>query len=111
MHCISANLFVSFRGIAEIQPVLEAPGCTKVPLEAQTPAVKRRHHTRRQRRDPLGECHACMWRTHVIKVACHVVVSTRRVRVLISSSWPWSDHLRRVAEALVGYTPPPVATD
>ncbi|TWT82553.1 hypothetical protein CA13_40160 [Planctomycetes bacterium CA13] len=105
MHSMAANLLVRLHGIVEIKPMMDEPGCRDIPLEAQSPAVKHRHHTRR-RRDPLGEGHACTWRTRVIKVACRVVVRTRRVRVLISSSWPWTNPLRRVAETLARYTPP-----
>ncbi|TWT76174.1 hypothetical protein CA13_41460 [Planctomycetes bacterium CA13] len=111
MHSLAANLLVRLRAIAEIKPTMEEPGCDEIPLEAQRPSVKRRHHTRRRRRDPLGKGHACTWRTHVIKVACRVVFSTRRVRVQISSSWPWANHLRRVAEALAGYRPSLLPTD
>jgi hypothetical protein len=110
MHSIAANLLVQIRRIVEIKPAMEEPGCEEIPMEAQAPRVKRRHHSRRRRRDPLGEGHACTWRTHVIKVACRVVVSTRRVRVQISSSWPWANYLQRVAEALASYYPPPRPT-
>ena len=110
MHCIAANLLVQLRSIVEVMPEVEEFAAAEIPLEAQTLAVKRRHHTRRRRRDPLGEGHACTWRTHVIKVACRVIVSTRRVRVQISSNWPWADHLRRVAGLLSGYARPDLSS-
>jgi hypothetical protein len=110
MHCISANLLVILRGTAEIPPPMAESTDDGIPPEAQPASIKRRQATRRRRRDPLGEGHACTWRTRVIKVACRVVVSTRRVRVLISSSWPWMRHLRRVSQTLEFYRPPPPLT-
>jgi len=107
MHCVSANLLVVLRGIAEIGPPMAESTHDDIPPEAQPASIKRKRATRRRRRDPLGEGHACTWRTHVIKVACRVVMSTRRVRVLISSSWPWVKHLQRVSETLAAYRPPP----
>jgi hypothetical protein len=110
MHSVAANLLVRLRGIVEIVPEIEPAECREIPLEAQTPSFKRRYYTRRRRRDPLGEGHACTWRTRVIKVACRVIVRTRRVRVQISSSWPWADHLRRVAETLSDYRPAAISS-
>ena len=88
MHSVAANLLVRLREIVEIVPEIDEFAEAEIPLKAQPPEVKRRHHARRRRRDPLGEGHACTWRTHVIKVACRVIVRTRRIRVQISSSWP-----------------------
>ena len=106
MHCVAANLLVRLRQLVEVEPELDEFANAEIPLEAESAAKKRRHHTRRRRRDPLGQGHACTWRTHVIKVACRVIVSTRRVRVQISSSWPWASHLRRIGEVLSSYQPP-----
>ena len=111
MHCVAANLLVRLRQIVEINPTIEESAEAAIPMEAQSPATKRRHHSRRRRRDPLGEGHACTWRTHVIKVACRVIVSTRRVRVQISSSWPWVSHLNRIADLLSPYRPPGLSSD
>lgn len=102
MHCVSANLLVRLRSLVEIVPAIADDAGADIPLEAQSPATKRRHHTRRRRRDPLGEGHACTWRTLVIKVACRVIVRTRRVLVQFSSSWPWAGHLQHVAKRLSG---------
>lgn len=106
MHCVAANLLVRLRDIVEIVPEIADDAGEEIPLEARSSSAKRRHHTRRRRRDPLGEGYACTWRTHVIKVACRVIVRTRRVRVQFSSSWPWAGHLKRVAEMLSGYARP-----
>lgn len=110
MHCVAANLLVRLREVVEVKPEVDEMAGAEIPLEAESPAKKRRHHTRRRRRDPLGEGHACTWRTHVIKVACRVIVSTRRVRVQISSSWPWARHLRRIGELLCHYQPPEISS-
>ena len=110
MHSVAANLLVRLRGIVEMVPEIDEFANAEIPLEAQSPGVKRRHHTRRRRRDPLGEGHACTWRTHVIKVACRVIVRTRRVRLQISSSWPWAGHLKRVAEMLASYQHPDLSS-
>lgn len=103
MHCVSANLLVRLRSIVEIVPEIAEDAGAEIPLEARSATEKRRGHTRRRRRDPLGQGHACTWRTHVIKVACRVIVRTRRVRVQISSSWPWAGYLKRVADKLSAY--------
>ncbi|WP_146601479.1 hypothetical protein [Novipirellula aureliae] len=106
MHSVAANLLVRIRQIVEIVPEIDQFANAEIPMEAQSPGVKRRHHTRRRRRDPVGEGHACTWRTHVIKVAYRVIVRTRRIRVQFSSSWPWANHLKRVADLLSGYARP-----
>jgi hypothetical protein len=112
------NLLVRLRRfIAEPLPALASPaetvspsnqpgqaadradqGC--VPVEALTGAARQRHFRLRRQRDPLGEGHPCTWRTLLIKVAAEVVVSTRRIVVRLSSSWPHLDWYRRVCERL-----------
>ena len=110
MHSVAANLLVRLRGIVEIVPEIDEFANAEIPLEAQSPGIKRRQYTRRRRRDPLGEGHACTWRTLVIKVACRVIVRTRRVRLQISSSWPWAGYLKRVAEMLSSYQHPDLSS-
>jgi hypothetical protein len=84
------------------QPGEAAPPAreTGVPVEALTGAVRQRHFRLRRQRDPLGEGHPCTWRTLLIKVAAEVIVSTRRIVVRLSSSWPHRDWYRRVCERL-----------
>jgi hypothetical protein len=53
-----------------------------------------------RQRDPLGEGQPCTWRTLLIKVAAEVVVSTRRIVVRLSSSWPHLGWYLRVCEHL-----------
>ncbi len=105
MHCLAANLLITMRHIAELEPVIE-DSFDDLPLEARSQRRKRRHHNRRRQRDPLGEGHACTWRTHVIKVASRIVVTTRRIRILIPTSWPWAAYLKRLSAMLADFSPP-----
>jgi hypothetical protein len=120
LHAAAMNLLVRLRRfIAEPLPALPTqsqtalptsqPGETAppadgsyVPAEAWTGAARQRHFRLRRQRDPLGEGHPCTWRTLLIKVAAEVVVSTRRVVVRLSSSWPHLGWYRRVCERLCG---------
>lgn len=104
MHVLSANLLVQMRRIVA-QPPAAPPDSAELPPEARTAYQKRQQHNRRRRLDPLGEGHACTWRTHVIKVAARVIVTTRRVRILISGSWPFADYLRQVSRQLAAFSP------
>jgi hypothetical protein len=81
---------------------------TCLPVEALTGAERQRHFRLRRQRDPLGEGHPCTWHTLLIKVAAEVVVSTRRIVVRLSSSWPHLDWYRRVCERVRIPLPPPV---
>lgn len=95
LHVIAANLLVELRSmIAEPPEALPSPD--DLPLEVRTPSLKRQQHNRRRKADPLGEGHASTWRTMIIKVATRVVISTRRVRLLIASSWPYSHLLEKL---------------
>ena len=71
------------------------------PVEASTGRARRRHFNRRREADPLGEGHACTWRMRLIKVAARIKVTSRRVRVFLSGSWPFLDHFRDVGQALI----------
>jgi hypothetical protein len=71
-----------------------------LPVEALTGAARQRHFRLRRQRDPLGEGHPCTWRTLLIKVAAEIVVTTRRIVVRLSLSWPHLDWYRRVCERL-----------
>jgi hypothetical protein len=79
-----------------------------VPVEALSGAERRRHFRLRRQRDPLGQGHPCTWRTLLIKVAAEVVVSTRRIVIRLSSSWPHLEWYRRVCERLHHPLPTPV---
>jgi hypothetical protein len=118
LHAVAMNLLVRLRRfIAEPLPAAAPPvemtpptgqsceagmvaGGTCVPAEALTGPKRQRHFRQRRQRDPLGEGHPCTWRTLLIKMAAEVVVTTRRVVVRLSSSWPHLDWYRRVCERL-----------
>jgi hypothetical protein len=105
LHVLAANLLVTLRTIVASPPPTEQRPA-ELPLEARSTEQKRRYYNRRRQQDALGEGHACTWRTRLIKVAARIVVSTRRVRVLIPSSWPFATFLQRVSEALAKFTAP-----
>jgi len=121
LQAAALNLLVQLRRfVAEPLPVaapasspLEAlanQAAADTPTEALTGADRPRHCRRRRQRDPLGEGHPCTWRTLLIKVAVEVVVSSRRVWVRLSSSWPHLSWYGRVCERLHGRGDPrPVA--
>jgi hypothetical protein len=118
LHAAAMNLLVRLRRfIAEPLPAVAPPpvsapligqagemlapaGETCVPTEALTGAARQRHFRLRRQRDPLGEGHPSTWRTLLIKVAAEVVVTTRRIVVRLSSSWPHLDWYCRVCECL-----------
>lgn len=103
LHCLSHNLLVSLRqrvAVPEptlVQPISQPPAANQSFKETK---ADRKVHNDRRRRDVLGEGHPCTWRCHVIKVAARVLVSTRRVVLQLSASWPHLDYLRKVAAAI-----------
>lgn len=102
MHTLAANLLVRLR-----QLVAEPPAPARVepdlPFAAQSPRDKRRHWSRRRKHDPLGEGHACTWRTLVIKVAARIVVTARCIRVHLAASWPHWRYYLAVSQAVVAF--------
>lgn len=100
MHTLAYNLLVRLRQLVA-DPPEPLPLDSELPLEARTPRQKRQHFNHRRREDPLGEGHACTWRTQLIKVAARIVTSARRVRVIISDAWPFWKHLQRATEAVL----------
>jgi hypothetical protein len=109
MHALACNLLVRLRRLVADppQPPRVEP---EMPVEARSPRQKRRRHNERRQADPLGEGHACTWRTMLIKVAATIIVSTRRVRVLLSGSWPYGNFYQTVSQAALGFTPPALHT-
>lgn len=104
MHTLAANLLVRLRKIVadppappEVEPVM--------PLESRPLHQKRQHWSQRRKDDPLGEGHACTWRMLVIKVAARVVVTARRIRVLLSSTWPNWRYYLAASLAIAAYSP------
>jgi hypothetical protein len=99
LHALAHNLLVQTRQLLP-EPKLPAPP-DQLPLEALAGDSRRRHFNRRRQADPLGEGQACTWRTVLIKAAARIVVTTRRVRVLLSGSWPFADFYRQVSQAVL----------
>jgi hypothetical protein len=122
LHAAAMNLLVQLRRcVADPLPLVAAPSTPlaalaqqeagDTPAEAWTGAARQRHFRQRRQRDPLGEGQPWTWRTLLIKVAAEVVVSSRRVLVRLSSSWPHLPWYRQVCERLQrGRGPLPAAT-
>ena len=71
-----------------------------VPAAEALPGLRRRRYfNARRREDPLGEGHISTWRTRIIKVAAEVVVSTHRIVIRLSASWPYLKLFLKVAQA------------
>jgi hypothetical protein len=105
MHTLACNLLVRLRRLVADPP--EPPRVEPdLPLEARSPDDKRQHFNQRRKADPLGEGHACTWRTMLIKVAARIVVSARRVRILISGSWPFWAFYQKVSQAVLAFSTP-----
>lgn len=98
LHVLTANLLVRVRRLVADPPAPE-PG-SEVPTEALPVRNRKRWFNRRRQRDPLGEGHAETWRMRLIKVAAQIVVSTRRVLVRLSGSWPFLRHYQAVSAAV-----------
>lgn len=77
-----------------------------IPTEALIGKERSRHFRQRRQRDPLGEGHPRTWRLLFIKVAAEVRVSSRRIVVRLSASWPHLPEYRRVCERLRALPPP-----
>lgn len=109
LHTLACNLLVRLRRLVA-DPPPPPPVEPEMPVEASSTKQKRRRHNERRQADPLGEGHACTWRTMLIKVAATITVSARRVRVLLSASWPYQDFYQAVSQAVLGFTPPALPT-
>lgn len=121
MHTLAYNLLVRLRRLiadpprdeppfghltcedsaVETTPRDGSPSVAELPSEARLPRDKRRAFNRRRQADPLGEGHARTWRTQLIKVGARIVVTARRVRVLLSTAWPFWNHLTKVTAAIL----------
>jgi hypothetical protein len=105
LHALAASLLARLRGVVADPP----PPAIVTPLPTKALAGTQRHDyfDHRRERDPLGAGQPCTWRTRLIKVAAEIVVRARRVVVRLASSWPYLDHYRRVAQAVLGCWLPP----
>lgn len=101
LHAAAFNLLVRLRQeIADPPDPWPVPGA--VPLGARSEADQQKYARGRRRQDPLGEGQPCTWRSLLIKVAAEVVVSSRRVLVRLSSSWPNLRYFQHLCEYLSG---------
>jgi hypothetical protein len=71
-----------------------------VPVEALRGEGRRRYHRYRRQRDPLGQGHITTWRMMLIKVACEVIQSTRRILLRLPAHWPHRSWFRRVCAGI-----------
>jgi hypothetical protein len=135
LHVCALNLLVRLRRVAadppplesitserlpNSAPVMEAPAPASsastpvpprpLPLEAQPAATKKRYYQRRRQEDPLGEGQPSTWRSLVIKVAAEVIVTTRRILVRLSSSWPNLGYFQHVCDRLFEHIRPVAET-
>ena len=101
LHVAAANLLVRVRHVAADPPPPLRPA--ELPTEALAGKDRRDYFNHRRERDPLGEGHPCTWRTRLIKVAAEIVISARRVVVRLAGSWPYLNHYRQVAQAVLGF--------
>lgn len=105
LHSVACNLLSELRRVIADPLPDPGPDTDGVPLQASSAYRKRTHRNRNRRHDRLGRGQAMTWRMLVIKVAARVITRTRCVRLLIPSSWPHADYLRRVSESLTAYQP------
>jgi hypothetical protein len=116
LHAAAHNLLVRLRRAFASPPPPPLPVPTSldpadsepVPTEALAGSARRRYFNRRRQADPLGEGQPCTWRSLLIKVAAEVIVSSRRVLVRLSASWPYLDWFRRLSIFLA--SPRPVSS-
>jgi hypothetical protein len=101
LHAAAANLLVRVRQVAADPPPPASP--TDLPTEALAGKDRRDYFNHRRERDPLGEGHPCTWRTRLIKVAAEIVVRARRILVRLAGSWPYLEHYRQVAAAILAF--------
>ncbi len=104
LHTAAHNLLVRLRQHIAQPPQPEPLGAdhppTELPIEALAGRERKRYHNRRRTHDPLGEGQPCTWRSRLIKVAAEVVVTTRVIRIRLSSSWPFLDFFDHVCKAV-----------
>ncbi len=98
MHTAAHNLLVRLRQHIAQPPRPEPP--TELPVAALAGSERKRYHNRRRAHDPLGEGHPCTWRSRLIKVAAEVVVTTRVIRIRLSSNWPFLEFFDHVCKAV-----------
>ncbi len=110
LHAAALNLLIRLRRVVADPPTLttsddrsgDAVPVTDptVPVEALGGDERRRYHRYRRQRDPLGQGHITTWRMMLIKVACEVIQSTRRILIRLPAHWPHLPWFCRVCRAV-----------
>jgi len=98
LHCLAGNLLVRLRQLVADPP--EQEGGNELPTEALAGRKRKRWFNRRRERDPLGEGYPETWRMRLIKVAAEIIVSSRRILVRLSASWPYLKYYLAVSQAV-----------
>lgn len=106
LHAAALNLLVRLRRVVADPPPLTTSDDRwgdavpvvdpTVPVEALHGEERRRYQRYRRQRDPLGQGHITTWRMMLIKVACQVIQSTRRILIRLPAQWPHLSWFRRV---------------
>jgi hypothetical protein len=114
-HRYMANLFrlhlhgLAYNLLIRLRRTIAAPALESLEGNLRSEALagdeRKAHQNRRRREDPLGEGQPCTWRMRLIKVACRVKETVRRVVVHLSGCWPFLPHYRDVSEQLLGGQP------
>ena len=99
LHALAGNLLVYLRRLVADPPPVEKEA-NELPTEALGGWKRKRWFNRRREHDPLGEGHPETWRLRLIKVAAEIIVSSRRILVRLSGSWPFLEHYRAVSETV-----------
>jgi DDE family transposase len=118
LHAAAFNVLTRFRQAMALprlpEPIPPAaapvpasllPGAAEPVAEALSGAARRRHLQQQRQRDRLVNAQPCTWRSLLIKVAAEVLVSTRRIVVRLSASWPNLEHFQRVCQRLAATDP------
>jgi hypothetical protein len=110
LHAAALNLLIRLRRVVADPPSLTAAEDHSgdgvpvvdptVPVEALRGDERRRYHRYRRQRDPLGQGHIATWRMMLIKVACEVIQSTRRILIRVPAHWPFLPWFCRVCRGI-----------
>lgn len=103
LHTAALNLLVRLRNHVADPPPESSDA--ELPREALAGRAREQFFNQRRERDPLGEGHACTWRMRLIKVAAHVIETTRHVTIRLSGSWPHLEHYLKVSQQVLALSP------